>query len=173
MILDGYWKKELERNIRSLETWLKLSCAFSDYAKHQVNKAILYSAIIMRKMFEDEKGAETANKKTDMPMPPLQLLKYKVKVTVYPFSGDKSFVTERVIPENYDCKSAVTEEIKLNTLCNQIIHSFVWTVAYEQKKRKITGVLFASDNAKDNVLYLLKPQEFIKAIRFCIENGNI
>ena len=173
MILDGYWKKELERNIRSLETWLKLSCAFSDYAKHQVNKAILYSAIIMRKMFEDEKGAEIALKKADMPMPPLQLLKYKVKVTVYPFVGDKSFIAERVIPDNYDCNNVVEKEIELNTLCNQIIHSFVWTVAHEQKKHKISGVLFASDKVKDNVLYLLKPQEFIKAIRFCIENGNI
>ena len=104
MILDGYWKRELLRNKRSLKLWLKLSNVFHFYAQHQVNKAILYSAVIIRKMFEDEKGAETEIKKTSMSMPPFKILKYKVTVTVYPFSGDKDFVVERVIPENYDYK---------------------------------------------------------------------
>ena len=173
MILDGYWKRELLRNKRSLKLWLRLSHVFYFYAQHQVNKAILYSAVIIRKMFEDEKGAETEIKKTSMPMPPFKILKYKVNVTVYPFSGDKDFVVERVIPENYDYKKAVTEEIELNKLCNQIIHSFVWSVAYSEGLNKIHSVLFASDKAKAEVMYLLKPDEFIKAIDFCIENGNI
>ena len=70
-------------------------------------------------------------------------------------------------------KKAVTEEIELNKLCNQIIHSFVWSVAYSEGLNKIRSVLFASDKAKAEVMYLLKPDEFIKAIDFCIENGNI
>lgn len=173
MILDGYWKKELKHNIHILKLWMKLSKAFHDYAKHQINKSVLYSAVIIRKMFEDEKDAELELKKTTLPMPPLKLLKYKVKVRVYPFFGDERFIVERVIPENYDYKNAAIKDIELNKLCNQIIHSFVWSLAYDQDLKKIKSVLFASDKAKEDVLYLLELKEFIKAIDFCIENGNI
>ncbi len=63
MILDGYWKRELIHNKRSLKFWLKVGSVFDKHAEHQVNKAILYSAVIIRKMFEDEKRAETVLKK--------------------------------------------------------------------------------------------------------------
>ena len=173
MILDGYWKRELAHNKRSLKFWLKVGSVFDKYAEHQVNKAILYSAVIIRKMFEDEKGAETVLKNGNLPMPPLQLLKYKVKITAYPFSGDKDLIIERVIPDNYDYSKVYSEEVELNKVCNQIIHSFVWSIAYKQDAKKIHGVLFASDKSKTEVMYLLMPEDFIKAIDFCIEYGNI
>lgn len=173
MILDGYWKKELKHNARLLAFWIKVSDKVGIYAEHKVNKYILYSAVIIRKMFEDEKGAETVFKKLNVHMPALELIKYKVKVTTYPFSGNKNFIIERAIPENYNQEEAVDEEIPLNTLCNQIIHSFVWSVVHEQNSLKICEVLFASDKEKANVLYALNPEDFIKAINFCIEKGTI
>lgn len=174
MILDGYWKKELLQNKRSLKFWLKLGRIHSAYVEHQINKAILYSSVIIRKMFEDEKGAETEFKKDPKLMPDLELLKHKVAVRVYPFTGDKNFIAPRVAPSNYDYEKTVIEEIELNKLCNQIIHSYIWSVAYEHTpKRKIHSVLFASDLEKTKVLYMLKPKDFIKAIDFCIEKGTI
>lgn len=38
MILDGYWKKELKRNIRNLKLCLKFSFASSKFVEHQVSK---------------------------------------------------------------------------------------------------------------------------------------
>ncbi len=174
MLLDGYWKKELKHNIKILKFGIKLSGKFTQYAEHQINKSILYSAIIIRKMFEDEKGAETyISKKKSIPMPPLKLLKYKVKVTAYPFSGNKDFIINRVIPNNYNHENAIEEQIELNKLCNQIIHSYLWSVVYERETFKICEVLFASDKAKSDVLYSLNLKEFIKAVEFCVENGTI
>ena len=173
MLQDGCWKKELKHNARLLAFWIKVSDKVGIYAEHKVNKYILYSAVIIRKMFEDEKGAETAFKKFNMHMPALELIKYKVKVTTYPFSGDENFIIERAIPENYNQEEAIDEEIPLNTLCNQIIHSFVWSVVHEQNSLKVCEVLFASDKEKTNILYALKPEDFIKAINFCIEKGTI
>lgn len=173
MILDGYWKSELRKNVFALHFWCVFSIFHAPFIEHQISKYILYSAVIIRKMFEDEKGAENEIRKANMPMPAFKLLKYKVKVTMYPFSGDKDFIIERVIPDNYYCKNVVEKEIELNTLCNQIIHSFVWTVAYEYKSRNIYGVAFASDKTKEDVLYLLELHKFIKAMQYCIENGNI
>lgn len=173
MIFDGYWKKELIQNAKKLCFWCKCSKIYPSYAEHQINKMVLYSAVVMRKFFEDEKHAETTIKKVDMPMPTMKLLEYKVKVLVYPFSGDEEFIIENVIPGNYDCKNAVIEEIELNKLCNQIIHSYVWSVSYSKQSKKLNGMLFASDKAKTKELYLLELNEFIKAINFCVENGNI
>lgn len=173
MIFDGYWKKELIQNAKKLCFWYKCLKIYPSYAEHQINKMVLYSAVIMRKLFEDEKHAETTIKKADMPMPPLKLLEYKVKVSVYPFLGDEEFIIENVIPEIYDCKNAIIEEIELNKLCNQIIHSYVWSVSYSKQSKKLNGLLFASDKAKAKELYLLELNEFIKAINFCVENGNI
>ena len=173
MILDGYWKKELIKNAKELRFWCKFSKIYPHYAEHQVNKNILYSAIIIRKMFEDEKGFENYIKKKKHSTTMLRLMEYKASVMVYPFSGDKDFIIECVVPDNYDLKNIKTIEIELNKLCNQIIHSNVWSVAYAQENNKIKGVLFASDKEKANALYLIKTEEFIKAIEFCIENGII
>ena len=169
MILDGYWKKELKHNIRHIKMWIKLSRIFGGFAEHQINKYTLYSAIVIRKMHEDETHGKKEIKKAKRPMPPFKLLEHKVNVTVYPFSGDKEFIVERVVPDNYDYNNIVEKEIELNTLCNQIIHSFVWETAREQETNKFLGLLFASDMAKETVLYLLEPQEFINAIEFCID----
>ena len=114
MILDGYWKRELVHNKRMLKFWLKVGSVFDKYAEHQVNKSILYSAVIIRKMFEDEKAAETVLKNGNLPMPLLRLLNYKVKITAYPFSGDADLITERVIPDNYDYSKVYLEEVELN-----------------------------------------------------------
>lgn len=173
MILDGYWKKELQRNIKSIKLWLKLSKVFTQYAEHQINQNILYSAIVMRKMFEDEKHYEKLCMKHRHPLPPFKLLKYEVEVKNCPFCGDKDFIIEQLIPENYDFKQSKTEKIELNFLCNQIIHSFVWSVVYYQNTRKIYGFAVASDRESNKNIYLFEIKEFIKAVEFCVENGNI
>lgn len=174
MILDGYWKRELFRNKLSLKLWLKLSAiGFRNYADHKVNKAILYSAVIMRKMFEDEKTAETQVKNSNAMMPPLRLLKYKVKVNVYPFTGDKNLISEYPWPDDYDFKNAVTEEIELNKLCNQILHAYSWAVVRRKGSKRISSVMFSSDRTKTELLYRLDPREFIKAIDYFVEHGHI
>lgn len=174
MILDGYWKKELQCAIRTIKIWQRLSGLLRDYAQHQVSKAILYSAVIIRKMFEYEKGEELSIKKNNWPMLPLELLKYEIEVTEYPFSGDKDFIIERIIPENYNSSKAEMQKEALNTMCNQIIHSYIWSIYYSSSDLyRIAGVIFASDRAKEEKAYALRNEEWIKAIEYCLVNGNI
>lgn len=173
MLLDGYWKKELQRNIKNLKLWLRLSSVFTQYAEHMINQNILYSAIVMRKMFEDEKHYENLCVKNKHPQPRFELLKYKVEVRVSPFCGDKDFIFEQLIPGDYDFKQSKTEKVGLNFLCNQIIHSFKWSVVYFRNSRKVYGFSVASDKESDKNVYLFEINEFIKVMEFCIENGNI
>ena len=174
MILDGYWKNELIKLIKQLKKWQNRSRLFHDYSEHQVSKAVLYSAVIIRKIFEDEKGIEKDIKHSQFMMPEFKILKYKLEVVESPFSGDKDFVIHRIIPENYDSSKAKTQLIALNDICNQIIHCYVWSVYYSSiADDKIRGVIFASDYAKETKSYALSLEEWIKAVEYCIENGNI
>lgn len=173
MVCNGFWKNELKYNQLKLKLWLSLYGVFGEYADHQVSKIILYSVVIIRKMFEDEKGKESFIENKAIAERSLKLIKHKTRVVVYPFSGDKDFIVERVIPDNYDFKNLSIEELELNKLCNQIIHSYVWSVVHKPYSNEIYGVAFSSDKSKTEVLYLLEPKEFIKTIRFCIENGKL
>jgi hypothetical protein len=101
MILDGYWKKELSYHIKQIKLWQFLSQNHSYYAEHQINKYVLYSAIVIRKMIEEEKGAEKQFKASSLTMPKLYLLDYKVPVLRFKFTGDDSFILHRVITDYY------------------------------------------------------------------------
>lgn len=54
MILDGYWKKELSNDAKLLRRTQKPLLKSLKDVDHQVNKAVLYSAIVMRKIIYDE-----------------------------------------------------------------------------------------------------------------------
>jgi len=57
MIFDGRLKWELKKLSWSISVWRRCP-SFSDFAEHQLNRAILYSATILRKIIEDETEAE-------------------------------------------------------------------------------------------------------------------
>lgn len=83
------------------------------------------------------------------------MLHYELPATEYPFDGDKDFILHKVVTDNYNAGSRnVTVEAK--TICNSIIHSYVWNLAYSEGKRGTAGFLTASDREKDKKLYFVK-----------------
>ena len=64
MIFDGHWKREVKALSREISLWRRLLFP-SDYAKHRLNRAILYSAAILRKIIEDEREAEKLFRKRE------------------------------------------------------------------------------------------------------------
>lgn len=168
MILDGYWKSEIKKLIRKLNFWSKRANCL--YTEHQVNKAILYSAIVVRKMLEDELWAMKEIQNASIPLPDFKLLDYRIQVTKYPFSGDKDYIAERVIPDNYKDGNE-TLDIETKIICNSIIHSFVWNLAYSGDN--LLGFLISSDYDKIKVLYLVSIDEWIKYLRYVFENCNV
>ena len=70
MIFDGRWKSELKRLSWEISFWHKLP-AFCAYAEHRLNRAVLYSATILRKIIEDETEAETIAKEAKISPPKL------------------------------------------------------------------------------------------------------
>lgn len=65
MIFDGQWKRELKTLSREIAFWRKMSFV-SGYAEHRLNRAVLYSATVLRKVIKDEVEAESIAKKTNI-----------------------------------------------------------------------------------------------------------
>lgn len=128
----------------------------------------------MRKMFEDEKEVDTIYNRGEIThRPALKILDCKALVKEYPFTGDKSFIIDRPVPENYEGGEIKIVELKLNELCNQILHSFIWAVVYSSDLSEACGLMFASNNYKDKKLYVLDLDEWIKVLEYCIENNTL
>ena len=171
MILDGYWKHELWSIKNGLSLWRRLWFA-GQYAEHKINRALLYSAVIIRKIAEDEKDAERTIEKSQRPMPPLPIIKMSVPVKRYRHTDpDKFFVNSKVFLNDYDMQHAETDQLSLFQICNQIIHSYTWAVVHQGQK--IHGVLFASDREREKDVVYLTLEDWISTIQTVIDNSAI
>ncbi len=174
MILDGYWKQELNTSIHLLRFWQRLSTVFdTDYGKHKANKHILLMAIAARKMVDDDLWEKKEIEHSSLSMPELPLVDYKVPVTEYPFTGDKDWIIPgKITADDYGQASGV-KEILLNKLCSQIIHSFVWGVAGTFGKNGFAGFLVASDREKEKLVYYVTLDDWNAAMQFCIDKSSV
>ena len=57
MIFDGRWKWDLKKLSWAISLW-KMAPSYGEYGKHQLNRAVLYSATVLRKAIGDEIKAE-------------------------------------------------------------------------------------------------------------------
>jgi len=48
MIFDGRWKWELKKQSWAISLWQKAP-SYGEYGKHKLNRAMLYSATVLRK----------------------------------------------------------------------------------------------------------------------------
>lgn len=174
MILDGYWKLELKKSIDALRFWRKAAgLLHMDYFDHQVNRQILYSAMIVRKIIEDEKLAENDLKVSTLPMLPFEILHSEIKVVEYPYTGDKDFVGVRPWLDNYDVDGSCSSKLMLEHACNSIIHSYVWDLVRYEKRKDIAGFLCASERYKSKCMYLIMLDDWIEKLQFCLDNSVV
>lgn len=68
MVFDGSWKWELKKLSWAISFWKRTS-AYGEYSKHQLNRAILYSAVIIRKAIEEEIELEKLAKDKNITLP--------------------------------------------------------------------------------------------------------
>lgn len=175
MIFDGYWKKELRFYVKQIKRWQRLSTnkfLRKEYIEHQINKYILYSAIVIRKMIEEEKDAEKTYNKSSlkMPKPKFELLNYKIPVRRFPFSGDKDFILHHVISDYYKGQGE-KDKLDAEYVGNSIIHSYIWNLGYAGKgnQMRVEGFLVSSDRFKDRYLYLIILGDWMKYVSYCAE----
>ena len=168
MIFDGYWKWELEKLFYSISIWCKLPI-FNELTEHRLNRAVLYSAIILRKCLEDEMEAEKVSKEDAIALPRFPLLNAKLQATCFPYVDDEWFFRGKICTSDYGKGEAVT--LSLQFICNQLVHSYVWGVARSARNKKFAGFLVASDRDKEKHVHLVSFEEWCKMMKFCIQQG--
>lgn len=172
MITDGYWRLELFHNKQKIIFWSLIdNTIMSEHNEHRVSREILYSAVAIRKVIDDDKEFATEATKINTEKLPLEVMNLKVPIKRIPFNGDKDFILHKFITDNYDYSKTEKIEMDINYICNQIIHSYVWSVVYSNKK--LFGVLFASDTKKDKEIYLLKIEDWLEVLQFCVEKATV
>lgn len=174
MITDGYWNKELKSLANKLTCWQRISRHGSTaWVHHQINKYVLWSAILIRKITEDEFRAqkEIQDRKIRLD-PPFLVMNYTVKVSTFPFTGEKDFIPNRACEGMYDRK-ATDKTVALHLICDQIIHSWVWDTVTKSGTTEVVGFVVSSDREKEKTMYYVSLEEWIKAIRYCEEHANL
>lgn len=174
MLLDGYWKKDLKKIVKSLVFWSRHRYQFlRGYSEHKVNCGFLLSAAIIRKIVEDEKDAHKKIKVAGLFMPKLPVIKMSVPIKKYPhIDEEKFFANSHVFLKDYNLEHGVEESASIWWVCNQIIHSYAWAIVY-QKDEGVYGVLLASDQYKEEGICLLAIRDWVDVIRFVIEEAAI
>ncbi len=103
-----------------------------------------------------------------LPMPALPLLGKKAPTWKYPYVGDIDLVVHRVWASDYTGTEAEIYPMEPEHVCNQIIHSYVWSVVCTAGKRTALGVMVSSDKNKTTCAYLLLLNDWIETIGFCV-----
>lgn len=170
MLLDGYWKKDLNKIIRKLTFWGSHKFfVLHDLAEHKINQGFLYSAVIIRKIIDDEKEANDYFKnKWDRKS---AILDHRVSVRFYyHVNPKKDFMNSKLFLSDYDTKNSQEQMLPIKKICNQFIHSYVWGIVHDTDMKKIFGAIFASDNDKEKGAYLIKIEDWINTIQFIIDH---
>ena len=171
MIFDGHWKREVKVLSREISLWRRLLFP-SDYAKHRLNRAILYSAAILRKIIEDEWEAEKLFRKRGETIPHKLLLNAKLPAIRYPhIDEEKVFYRGKLFHTDYGEGERV--ELTVQEVCNNLIHSYVWSLAWESNKKSYAGFFVASDRSKESCVYAIHFSDWQKILKLCMDESII
>ena len=171
MIFDGHWKREVKVLSREISLWRRLLFP-SDYAAHRLNRAILYSAAILRKIIEDEREAEKLFRKRGETIPHKLLLNAKLPAIRYPYTAEDGWpIRGSLFPEDYGEGERV--ELSVQEVCNQLIHSYVWSLAWESNKKSYAGFFVASDRSKETHVHAIHFSDWQEILKLCTEESAI
>lgn len=170
MIFDGKWKSELKRLSWEISFWHKLP-AFCDYAEHRLNRAVLYSATILRKIIEDETEAEAIAKEAKLSLPKLTTVHSTLVAIRYPYTGEEGWaIRSKLCASDYGKGQDVC--VCAKDVCNWLLHSYVWGVAHNSERKSYAGFLVASDFDKEKYVHYISFEEWQKFIVNVIQNST-
>ena len=171
MIFDGYWKREAKVLSREISLWHRLLFP-SDYAEHRLNRAILYSAAILRKIIEEEREAEKLFRKRGETIPHKLLSQTTLPAIRYPHTDTENiFYRGKLFPEDYGEGERV--ELTVQDVCNQLIHSYVWSLAMSADKKSYAGFFVASDRSKESCVHAIHFSDWQEILKLCMEESII
>ena len=170
MVFDGRWKHELKKIFWEMVIWQKIPF-YSDFVEHRLNRAVLYSATILRKIIEDEAEIEMDAKKTGISFKKSKIVHATLTAIKCPYVGKEGWtIRGKVFASDYGKGQEVSLNIK--DVCNWLLHSYVWGLAYESDLRACAGYYVASDFDKEKFIHYISFDEWCALLKFVIQNIN-
>lgn len=153
------WKKELRNKRNQLRKYNRAV----DYIRNfdstcfKMERALLYSATIIRVLLESQKMSNEVDN-------------FKINVSKnYPIKNIDRM--HRWLDDGeYDFEHTVDDVVLAKSICNSIIHSYVFSLFFEEVGNAV-GFLVSSDYDRNKVLYSVTLEDWINYLDFVIMDG--
>ena len=175
---------------------------FSRAAEHRLNRAILYSAIVLRKIIEEEAEAEkiiTASRKNAMSEedletffrnqgmsdevvrlfveankqpPAFATLHYMVEIMEFPYKSEDDLTVRGMLSAD-NYGAGKKTTLALQKICNHLVHSYVWSLTRDDDEKCYSGFMVSSDKFRGEFVCFISFDEWLKAIETAIEHSVI
>ena len=145
MIHESYeWKQAIKRNNAYVRRYSEDAVADENgYLLDESEIRIVTNALIVRRLLETPKVATT-------------LKEYVVPVVTHPWSGSNvDYMNCHRLDQKYQINNPVSKNLRGGILCDQIIHSFVWTWLVSDDECHLNGFIVSSDHKKHSEVYLV------------------
>lgn len=156
MIYESYpWKQDLQRRKNLLLRYNRPEqfAQNFDRACTVIEKAILYSAFIIRKLINCDRLSTEADEWT------MQVKKY---AAVREFNRIHHSINEG----SHDWENAQNETIKAHKICNWLIHSYIFDFIFDAENQRIESFAVASDFDRNEVLYVINVSDWVRYMNF-------
>lgn len=163
MIWETYpWKQDLNRKKRQLLKYNTQEYLLQneDKAYTIIEKAIFYSAFIIRKLVDCKGKTSDEVDNYSLKVFTIKPRKEITQTCIWPKEGSHDWDNER------------KGTIKGVKLCNSLIHSFIFSVVYDENG-VIDSFVVSSDYDKNKVLYRVPLSEWIKYIDFVVSDDIV
>lgn len=154
MVYESYpWKQDLRKRKNLLLRYNKSEQfdANFDTTYTVIEKAIFYSAFIIRKLIDCDRLSTEADEWS------LQIEKYP---TLREFNRIHHFVEEG----SHDWENGQNVTVKAKNVCNWLIHSYVFALLFDNGA--VTSFAVSSDFDRNEILYVIDLNDWIKYMEF-------
>jgi len=154
---DLYWRKDLIKFGERLERRYRQD-KWSNRIEYSVEKDVFLSFYIIRKLIErDRIEGGIVNP---------QLLQEQYNVTMHPNVGRvQPLNSPKTFARNFQLFKTPIEKLKLEDICNQFIHSFIFS-PFVPSGNTMVGIFFASDRQCGKDSLKLSERDFLKLPSF-------
>ena len=155
MIYNSYiWKEDLRKKERKIESLCDQPIMENEDSLDIFEKEVFLSAFIIRKLIDSKsKVSDTIDN-------------YCLRIDKLSAKKDGiSLISSHKVNKYYDLLNSSEQNVSLNCICNQLIHSYVFELVFSDKGF-IEGFFVSSDREKDQQLFYVDIKKWLRAINY-------
>lgn len=149
---SSYWKDDLLKIAAKLKARTKQK-QFSERSLANIEKEVFFAFYATRKLIEAKKLSDSVTN-------------LHVAVDSYSWKGKPvtHFNWNRKLGILYDFKKKKSASLTLRLVCNQIIHSYIFTECFNSNGT-LNGIMFCSDRERTKQLYCLDLSTIVRLLK--------